>query len=181
MNGASARLSATDQTAIATWAALKTMVSEFAPTGHVTTTQADRDHMKAKKLPPEEGWAIWIGHFIRKDWPVHLVGTPFAWWPEPERAHLLGMATTDYNGQVFTQVIKQLFVHVIRCRVSDLVEKWRFADRATNHLRKIWPAGNYSIVWPPPLMLDSDADYIASAFHMTARRAVQRKLNRGLN
>lgn len=179
MNAQDLRLSPHQQSVVAGWAALKAMVAEYNPIGFVTSTQGDRDRMMALQLPPQEGWGIWIGNFERHAWPGHLASNPFAYWPEPERAHLLGVPTTDFNGQSSFQVTKKLFIQVIRCRVPELVEKWRFDHRATNLLRKIWPPSGYSIVWPPPAMSDWDADYVASAFPRAATTAVQRRLARG--
>jgi hypothetical protein len=119
-----------------------------------------------------------VGHFVRRDWPGYLGSVPFAYWPEPERVHLLGIPTTDFNGQSSFQVVKKLFIQIIRCQVPELVEKWRFDRRATNLLRKIWPPIDYSIVWPPPVMSDEDADYVASAFPRATIEAVRRGLRR---
>ncbi len=178
LDGAKVRLSPDDQRVVAGWCALKAMVAEYGRLAHVTSTQVDRDRMMATQLPPEEGWGIWIGYYERSAWPGYLGANPFAFWPEPERAHLLGVPTTDFNGQATFQVVKKLFVQVIRCQVPSLVEKWRFDNGAANVLRKIWPPSGYSIVWPPPVMSDGDADYVASAFARSATQAVQRRLAR---
>ncbi len=178
MNGAERRLTPEQQKVVAGWAALKAMVAEYHPLGRVTTTQGERDHMRATRLPPMLGWAIWIGHYERVNWPGYLASTPFAFWPEPERAHLLGVPTTDFNGQSSFQVVKKLFIQIIRCEVPEVVEKWRFDLRATNLLRKIWPPSNYSIVWPSPIMSDADADYVGAAFGVATVRAVRRRLAR---
>jgi hypothetical protein len=178
MNGARLRLSPDQQEVVAGWAAMKAMVAEYAPTSHVTTTQAERDQMRASRRPPDQCWAIWIGHYERKDWPGYLGAAPFAYWPEPEREHLLGVPTTDFNGQASFQVLKKLFIQIIRCQAPSLVEKWRFDARASIGLRKIWPPSGYSFDWPPPTMTDFDADYVASAFSRTAITAIRRKLAR---
>jgi hypothetical protein len=118
MNGEAMRLSIEQQRIVAGWAALKAMVAEHDSVGHVTTSQAERDHLMATRLPPALGWAIWIGYFGRKHWPGHLGSNPFAYWPEPERAHLLGVATTDFNGQSSFQVVKKLFIQIVTAQVA---------------------------------------------------------------
>ena len=178
MNGIQTRLSPEQQKIVAGWAAMKAMVAEYASFGHVTTTQAERDRMRAIQLPPEHGWGIWIGHYERLHWPGHLGTVSFTFWPEPERAHLSGVPTTDFNGQSSFQVVKKLFIQIIRCRAPELVEEWRFDARATHVIRKIWPTSAYSFAWPPPTMSDLDADYVASALPMAGMKAVRRRLER---
>lgn len=178
MNGNRIRLSPDQQKIIAGWAALKAMVAEYEPTSRVTTPQTDRNHMMATGEAPEPGWGIWIGHYERVSWPGHLGAVPFVFWPEDERAHLLGVPTTDFNGQSSFQVVKKLFIQIVRCRMPELVEKWRFDARASAVLRKIWPNSGYSFNWPPPTMSDRDADYVANALPRAIITAVQRKLAR---
>jgi hypothetical protein len=60
MNGIEVRLSPERQKIVAGWAALKAMVAEFDDLGHVTTTLAERDHMRLFRLPPDRGWGIWL-------------------------------------------------------------------------------------------------------------------------
>jgi len=181
MEGEECRISTEEQRVIAAWISLKSMVAEYNEIGVVTTSQSDRDRLRLTQMPPEQGWGIWVGNLERKDWPGYMASTPFAFWPEPERAHLLGVSTDDFNGQSTFQVVKKLYIQVIRCQVPELVEKWKFDVRASSKLRKIWPPSGYSLVWPPPVMNDMDADYVASAFTVAARRAVQRALAKSLD
>lgn len=178
MNGHQLRLSPEQQAIVAGWAAMKAMVAEYERSARVTTTQSERDYMRTVRLPPDRGWAIWIGRYERKEWPGYLGSAPFVYWPEPERAHLLGVPTTDFNGQVSFQILKKLFIQIIRCQVPSLVEKWRFDARASVVLRKIWPPSGYSFMWPPPTMNDFDADYVTGAFSQAAITAIRRKLAR---
>ena len=178
MNGARLRLSSDQQAVVAGWAAMKAMVAEYATAARVTTTQAERSKIRITRRAPDQCSAIWIGHYERKDWPGYLGSAPFVYWPEPEREHLLGVPTTDFNGQASFQVIKKLFIQIIRCQVPSLVEKWRFDARASVGLRKIWPPSGYSFDWPPPTMTDFDADYVASAFSLAAITAIRKRLVR---
>ena len=62
--------------------------------------------------------------------------------------------------------------------MPDLVEKWRFEARASRVLRRIWPNSGYSFAWPPPVMSDHDADYVASALPAAGIAAVRRWIAR---
>jgi hypothetical protein len=178
MNGEETRLYPHQQKVLAGWAATKAVVAEHDPLGRITTTQAERDHIMSTQLPPSQGWSIWIGYYERQKWEGYLGSTPFAFWPGPENAHLLGVPTPDFNGQASFQVVKKLFIQIIRCVVPEVVEKWRFDAKATSVIRRIWPVSEYSIVWPTPVMSDHDADYVCSAFSIAAVRGVRRRLAR---
>jgi hypothetical protein len=77
MNGNKIRLNPDAQKKLAAWSALKAMVMEYNQIGNVTTTQNERDVLRTTYLPPNSGWAIWIGHFLRRDWPAYLGSTHF--------------------------------------------------------------------------------------------------------
>lgn len=73
-------------------------------------------------LPPDEGWTIWIGYYERNNWPGYLGSNPFAYLPGPENTELRKIPRPNFNGQASFQVVKKLFIQVIRCRVPEVVE-----------------------------------------------------------
>ncbi|MEA1673977.1 MULTISPECIES: hypothetical protein [Nitrospirillum] len=178
MQGQSLRIAPDAQSVIAGWAAVKATVAEHISIGDVTTSQAERDLLRQTGLPPHHGWAVWIGHYERSAWQAYLGSNAFLYLPGPENAHLLGTSPTEYNGQASFQILKNLFIYVMRCRDLEFVERWRFDVTASRFLRKIWPPSNLSIKWPPPIMSDVDADYVASALKKRGALAVQRRLMR---
>ncbi len=178
LKGDSVRLSPHDQEIIAAWASLKAVVAEYASSGHVTTTQAQRDKMMLEVLPPQTCWKVWIGNYDRKNWNGYNSSHPFLFLDGPENRNRLGEKVTTFNGQVSNQVVGKLFIQVMRTPVSRLIEKWRFDERANDKLRVIWPVSPYSIVWPPPVMGDRDADYVSSAYSIFLRDSTHRALAR---
>ena len=163
ITGKSTRLSPDDQRIIATWATMKAMVAEHDFGAWVTTHHMQRKRMMAKQLPPEHGWGVWIGHYVRNKWVPHWGSNPFLILPDAKAEELAGSPATYFNGCASTQVIGQLFIHVIRSPKRDFVTRWRFAPPNNGTLFRIWPRSKISINWPGKTMTDRDADYVSGA------------------
>lgn len=67
------------------------------------------------------------------------------------------------NTQTTTYVAGRLYVHALSSGVSGGALNWQFQSSDSHVLRRIWPAVDYSFLWPPPTMNDQDADRIAGA------------------
>jgi hypothetical protein len=171
IRGEECRIFPADQTRIATWAAMKAMVAEWNVKGHATTHYMHRRYLMRHRLPPKNGWGVWIGHFVSNKlkpererfhplWAAH----PFALSPKDLPPGRMYQEATSYNSQVSTQVIGKLFIHTLRSPMPNLIPRWKFAlpDRAT--LFRIWPPTQTSIVWPGRRMSDLDAIYTDNAF-----------------
>jgi hypothetical protein len=165
LNGGEARLSPDQQQVVAAWATMKAMVAEYSESECVTTHHMHRVRMMKRRLPPEHGWSVWIAHYVRRKWPVAWISTPFLVLPDHLAAKRPNRRATYYNSQVSTQVIGQLFIHVMRSTMPDLAApKWKFRLPSGEALFRIWPPVGTSIVWPTGTISDSTADYIAGAF-----------------
>lgn len=161
--GQHTRLSAAQQQKIATWIALKAMVSEYDAGDFVTTHHTQRKRMMRVQLPPVQGWGIWIGNYTRELWRPEWMSIPFLVVPKPREGQDLNLPPTHYNGHSSTQVINKLFIQVIRLPMADFVEGWRFPVPDGGGLFRIWPPTQFSIKWPPKPLTDREADLIASA------------------
>ena len=171
MRGDEVRLMPEQQLLVAAWAAMKAIVAEHDPTGSITTHPSQRRRLMKKLLPPENGWAIYIGHFNGRAWKARWVSHPLLVLPEAEgRA---GQPAEYHNGQTSTQVIGQLYIHVMRSRMPKLFDRWKFTLPDRCILYRIWPPAPASIVWPNGSLTDRAADYAAGAFMRAAITASQ--------
>ena len=136
---------------------------EYERKGYVTTHHKQRKRMMEKRELPERGWKIWIGNLERKESAVYYAAHPFH-VIHGKSTKVLGQPVDCFNGQATTQVVKNLFIHIIRSPMPSIVRLWRFEPSVAAKLRVIWPISSYSIAWPPPAMTDRDANYVATAF-----------------
>ncbi len=84
--------------------------------------------------------------------------------PDRLAARRPNKVATYYNSQSSTQVIGQLFIHVLRSPMPNLIPRWRFAPPDRGTLFRIWPPTQTSIAWPAKTMTDLDAVYTSNAF-----------------
>jgi hypothetical protein len=164
IKGHSVLVTPAHQKAIATWAILKSMVAEYDDGSHTTTHHMQRKFLMRKYSPPE-GWGVWIGHYVRATWPGHWISHPLLILPDHVAAGRDDKRATYYNSHVSTQVIGQLFIHVLHSPLPNLATKWKFHMPDSGAISRIWPLTGYSIRWPLKAMTDRDADYAANAFH----------------
>lgn len=173
--GKHTRLSPEKQETIAAWVALKAMISEYNPGDFVTTRQRHRDRLMRIKKPPAKGWGIWIGHCPHQKSPTEWTSSAFSivdkLAPGGDRL------PSYYNGHSTTQIIKQLFIQVIRGPASDFVERWKFATPDGGALRRIWPPTGYSFDWPPAGLSVREVRLISTSMTLLIRRIGQQKPN----
>lgn len=163
LKGEETRLSPAQQGAIATWAALKCIVAECAYDGRPITHYAQRKRLMRLRVPPTRGWAVWIGHFERRRWTPEFVQWPFQVSGQEEARRRRHQTPTYYNSNSLTQVVGNLFVHVMHCPSRVFVERWRFALPDDGTLYRIWPPSGHSIKWPGRTLTDHDAAVAANA------------------
>jgi len=161
--GDATRLTPEAQRIIATWAAMKAMVGEYDESSYVTTHHAHRRYLMDHLSPPPHGWAIWIGNYVRKDWPVRWLSTPFLLLPDKQAIKRKNRRATYYNGTSSTQVIGNLFIQIVRSPMHRFVARWRFALPRGETLFRIWPPTQFNIAWPGGAISDRSAEYIAGA------------------
>jgi hypothetical protein len=147
--GTATRITPSQQKKIATWTALKCMVSEYAVGGNVTTHQSQRKRMFRAQLPPAHGWGIWIGSCERR-------GPPYPTWssvafhiaPHAKLISNIGKPLPRYNSHSTSMVINKLLIQVIRLPESRFFKSWKFDLPDKGALFCIWPPTDFSINWP---------------------------------
>lgn len=164
------------QKAIATWAILKSMIAEYDERSHVTVHHMQRKMLMRKHAPPSHGWGVWIGHYVRKNWAPHWISHPMLIIPDRLAARREDKRATYYNSHTSTQVIGQLFIHVMHSPMPNLIPRWKFTTPDKGTLSRIWPATGFSIRWPLNAMTDNDADYAAAAFYSMVLGSQRRRL-----
>jgi hypothetical protein len=157
------------------------MVAEYDAHSWVTTHHTQRKLLMKRLAPPPRGWAIWIGPYLRVDWPTHWGSSPFLYLsPKQEARRRANIAATFYNSHTSTQVIGGLFIHVMRSPAHDYIEKWRFSLPDSGSLFRIWPPSEISISWPGKLMTDRDADYVAAGMYNDLMRRIAPLIREGV-
>jgi len=181
IKGDSVRITPAQQELIATWATMKAMVAEWTIRGNVTTNHMQRKRMMWRQLPPERNWGVWIGRFVipfafwlpcigHPKWESH----PFLLLSDTVAARRPNKIATYFNSQSSTQVIGELFIHVLRSPMPTLIPRWRFSPPNGGTIFRIWPRTATSIVWPQRTMTDLDAVCTANAF-MNFVLSIQRR------
>lgn len=172
--GQEARLSESDQRVIAAWAVLKVMVADH---NHVHHTQ--RKQFKRRHRPPA-GWTVWIGHFERKTLKEEWVSRPFPVLSEATLAKRKSKLTLSANSSATTQIIKNLFVHVVHTPHPTFGKRWRFVDTRgrplSGNLVRIWPPTGFSTRWPLETLTDRDAAFAANAIWDAVQQWARKEL-----
>jgi len=146
IRGEECRIFPADQARLAAWAVMKAMVAERMIRGHATTHHQHRKYLMRHLLPPKQGWGVWIGRFVSDTskpeleryhplWEAH----PFRLLPDNLAARRPNRSATYYNSQASTQVIGQLFIHVFRSPMPNLIPRWKFELPGWGSLFRIWP------------------------------------------
>jgi hypothetical protein len=184
IKGESIRITPQQQEIIAAWATMKAMVAEWNVRGHVTTSHMQRKRMMWRQLPPDHGWGVWIGRFVtdttkpeaqryNPKWESH----PFLLLPDKVARARATKEATHFNSQAYTQVISQLFIHVFRSPMPNLIQRWHFALPDKGSLYRIWPPSQTSVMWPGRAMTDLDAIYTANAFMNFVLKTQRREMS----
>ncbi|MDR3572204.1 MAG: hypothetical protein P4L81_08560, partial [Candidatus Pacebacteria bacterium] len=163
IQGSERRITPSEQSIIATWAILKTMVSEYAGTykGHIHYKQ--REYMKRHALAPTRGWAVWIGYYDRSNWVVEFVSRPMLLVPKSVAERSNDYISGYFNSNVTTQIIGKLFIHVIHFPMPSFIKWWRFRFPHRGAIFRIWPPAQVSIKWPSSALDDQAAERISDA------------------
>jgi hypothetical protein len=161
IKGEPCRLMAEERVAVSAWIATAVIVSEFENPDLVTIPDRHRDWLMNEHTAPPD-WNIWIGDYERGRWVGHWIHHRFS-VTGPEEPAPGKLQEGPVNTQTTTYVAGRLYVHALSSAVAGGALDWKFAGRDLGVLRKIWPASDFSFVWPPPTMSDTDADRVASA------------------
>ena len=135
------RLTQEQQTTVATWTVMKAIVAEYEDPSDVSTHHTQRKVLFTRKLPPAQGWSVWIGYYPRRIWTPTYAIAPFLFLPPNTLAKRSSPLATHYNGSITTQVIGELFIQVSHAPKPFGIGKWRFPPLPDGGvLRRIWPA-----------------------------------------
>lgn len=167
------------QTILAAWIALKTMIQEHAPFGDRISHPSQLRRMYTRRLAPETGWRIWIARFdvpgADKLWNSH----PMLLLPDSVARRRKNDLATHYNSQTATYVIGKLLIHLIRSPHQNLTRLWHWHPAVAPKLCRIWPLTGWDVFWPPTPLTDEEAGYVAGAIHALVKRSRQRKVASG--
>jgi hypothetical protein len=166
IKGQQVRVSASDQIKVATWATLKAMVAEFAESECVTTHHMQRRRLLLRQLPPLHGWAVWIAHYVRKEWLPSWISIPFLVFLTdlPLCTQIDGLPTTIAMQPRKLSASSLFMSYVLRSPMPGFAApKWKFNIPRGQLLFRIWPPTDASIIWTAGTITDRTADYIAGA------------------
>jgi hypothetical protein len=143
------------QLIVATWIAMKAMVSEFFfDASTVAITPEEREFLRERKEPPDK-WKIWIGNYNRGAWDgqlvhaVHGIGSPESIahkdpkWP---------------NTQTTTLVVGHLYCHIFSSDISLRIS----LGEISRLLAQVWPIQDGFVAWPTNVIDDTTAAAIAT-------------------
>jgi hypothetical protein len=163
IKGQRVRLSPDQQKIVATWAAMKAMVAEYAESECVTTHHAHRKYLRNHHLPPKAGWSIWLAHYRQSNAPLLWFASPFLVLPDHIAAQRQDRRATYYNSQASTQIIGELLIHVLRSPHPRLARMFRFHLPDRQAIFRIWPPTLYGLRWPVATLDDASVSYIGEA------------------
>jgi hypothetical protein len=154
-------IDALSQIKIAAWAAMTTMTAEYDHPPNVAISQEDRTHLFFQRHPPLT-FRIWIGHLPPNTWLPNYVHYPIAIAKDDDEA-LAHRGRPAFNHETTTQVVEQLFIHVMSGEV-DIIQGWRWDNKLSAFITQIWPLRSIQIEWPTKPLTARHAAFIASAF-----------------
>ena len=164
ITGKPVRLTPFDQKIIATWAVLKSIISEQGELTPKTVQYKHKKYIMKHASPPVRGWGVWIGHFDRIDWIPEMVSRQALLLPNKLAERRASREATYFNSNATTQVVGKLFIHVMHSPMPNLVTRWRFHLPQGGTLFRIWPPAATSINWPGRPLTDIDADSASDQF-----------------
>ncbi len=176
INGDDTRVYPQDQAIIAAWAVLKAIVGEYDGRYVTNVHYKQRKYLMDHGLPPEKGWGVWIGCFIRRNWVGEWMSCPFLLLPDHITNRLPNREATHFNSCASTQVINKLFIHVIHTPNPRFIPRFRFSLPHNGTLFRIWPPSKTSFRWPGRPLDDRDADVAADTVGTLVLEAGRRRL-----
>jgi len=155
------------QRAIAAWACMATMTSEYLSrqSSSVSISQNDRDLIRQQEMPPPS-WRVWLGCYDRQKWVGQWTHTTV---PILEEQDIPPGTPAPPNTQTTTFIIGKLYVHTMCSHFPENTKlwDWRPVPHARRFLVPIWPLERGIVGWPPQRMSDKDAQDFSMAFFNT--------------
>ncbi|MEX2615944.1 MAG: hypothetical protein WD767_07600 [Alphaproteobacteria bacterium] len=158
-SGRCERLTTEEQSIVASWASMKAIVAEYENPEEISTHHMHRKRFFRRQLPPEKGWAVWIGYFPRETFEPKYFTAPFLYVRPEILAKRVSTRANYFNSAITTLVIGLLFIQVLwapkRFGVHDIIYPV-FPEGGM--LQRIWPPNKYSLKWPPAHLSTLDAN-----------------------
>lgn len=167
----STRITEGEQRTIASWIAIKAIVSEYEPHATRVTHHAQIRRLAQKQEISPRTWRIWIGNYEGRKAEALWICHPFLLIPDRVARRKKSDIATYTNSSTITYVIGKLLIHIMHCPYEVAVRRWQFPPQVGGKLRQIWPTTGLSIVWPTPSLSDGEAQLAASAFKAFIVRA----------
>lgn len=163
IKGTSFHLDRAEQTEVAAWIGITTVIQEFANRrGARKIPQEDRTFLMNTVAPPPS-WSIWIANYSGEWWaPMHHYHCPASYSKPPTDGE---PNPSSGELQLTTFTLGKLLVHVFTSTQSEMVEVYRSyigsASKA-DKLPQLWPIAGETLNWPPSSSFrDSETDCLA--------------------
>ena len=161
--GKSLNLNRKEQTDLAAWIGITTVIQEFA------------NRLGARRIPPEDrtvlmnteapcfSWSIWVARYSGEWWaPMGHYHIPMRYSKPP---------TTDQSAplsgelQLTTFTLGELLVHIFTSTQAEMVEAYRSyigGASGSAKLQQLWPIIRDTLIWPPSCPFrDHEVDSLA--------------------
>jgi hypothetical protein len=161
--GQATAMDAASQGIVAAWIAMTAIVAEYFDPSKAAVSYAQRQYFcKNQTVPPN--WKIWIGHYVRGNWPAYLVHNPL---PISSAQHRIGRTDTGLprpNTQTTALVVGELYIFAASS-ATDVFDRWEVPGEGAK-LAQIWPLRRNIVGWPTETLTDRGADQIAGSFFL---------------
>jgi len=117
------------------WVAKTAMMAEFHDPSTVCVPQAHRDHLRLHKVPPPDGWNIWMAPYEGPQWALKVFRHGLHMPPKRPEDRIPGDMTRN------TQQIMIAVGHVVFYIISSTSEGHTFTlgNERLADFRRIWP------------------------------------------
>lgn len=160
--GKSFQLERKDQTDLAAWIGITTVIQEFANrSGARRIPPEDRTVLMNAEAPPL-AWSIWVASYAGEWWaPMAHYHIPMSYSKRPTEAEPDGPSG---ELQITTFTLGALLVHVFTSTQGDMIEAYRSyigGASCPGKLRQLWPIVDDTLQWPSSPFGDHEVDSIA--------------------
>jgi hypothetical protein len=148
---------------VAAWIAMTVTVAEYFDPSKAAVSYTQRRYLcKNQAVPPN--WKIWIGHYVRGNWPAYLVHNPLPISSAQHRIKRLGTGLPRPNTQTTAFVVGQFYIFAASSD-TDIFDRWQVPGEGAK-LAQIWPIRRNIVAWPTETLSDRGADQIAGSFFL---------------
>jgi hypothetical protein len=152
---------------LATWIALKVMVTECIDINDAVITSHERDAFRLNRIIPQ-GLRFWIGTHDSQDWYT-------AYWHETLAGNVGRFPTppAERTGELKNMQVTAIGIgHIFALAFASSIREIKM--NPYGRIRQLWPLRQSGLVWPLPGLSDADCDALAHSLRelMTSPMAV---------